>query len=70
MSTLCPRGLANKGGKARRMAEKGMCDRGDGRAATTEVRTKAGVVWHLCDWCADQWDEDYADDDDEKSTTL
>jgi protein-arginine kinase activator protein McsA len=51
------------------MGEKGMCDRCDEQPTTTTVKTKTGGIMHLCDYCADQWNEDYADDDEKSGTT-
>jgi hypothetical protein len=46
--------------------ESGKCIRCD-QPATRQVVTKQGATFELCDWCADQWDEDYADDSEETS---
>jgi len=32
-------------------------------------KTNSGGSMRLCDYCADQWDEDYADDDEKSAST-
>jgi hypothetical protein len=44
-----------------------LCDRCDEEAATRTVKTIAGGEMHLCDYCAEQWDEEYAAGAEEKS---
>lgn len=50
------------------MGEKGMCDRCEEQPATKVVSTNSGGTIHLCDYCADQWDEDYADEGEKSGT--
>ena len=45
------------------------CDRCDEHPATTTVTNDSGLVMHLCEWCADQWNEDYADKDEKTETS-
>lgn len=40
------------------------------RTATSTVQTNGGGFMDLCDYCADQWDEDYADEGEKSQLTA